>query len=125
MNYQIENINTRLKTKSVQYDQNCRPVDPGVYQQFNEERKGRAVYDFWEKGEPNSQGWLGVIDDNGETVIEGEFKAYTHTGSYSGLMEVCKSIAMENQNLTEFYCIYLNSPDNTPKADLKTKIIFR
>ena len=59
---------------------------------------------------PNSQGWLGVIDDDGETVVEGEFKTYTHTGPYSELMEVCKSIAMENSDLTEFYCIYLNSP---------------
>ena len=122
----MENITARLKTKPVQYDQNCRPNNPGVYQQFNEECKDRAVYDLWEMGISNSQGWLGVVDDdNGETVIESEFKTYTHTGSYLKLMEVCKSIAMENQNLTEFYCIYLNSPDNTPEADLKTKIILR
>ena len=125
MNYRIENVTDRLKTKPVQYNQDCRPDNPSVYQQFDEEFKDRAIYDIWEMSMPNNRGWLGVIDEDGKTVVEGEFETYTHTEPYSGLMEACKSIAMENSNLTEFYCIYLNSAQNTPEQELRTKVILR
>lgn len=125
MDYQIEKVSVRLKTRPVQYNQDCRPDDMSVYPKFDKEFKDRAVYDIWEMSIPNSQGWLGVVDNNGDKVVEGEFKTYAHTGPYSGLMEACKTIAMDNPGLTEFYCIYLNSPDNTPEPDLKTKVILR
>ncbi len=124
MAYQTENITARLKTKPVQYNQDCRPNDPGIYQQFDEEFKDRTVYDIWEMSMPNSLGWLGIIDDDGETVVEGEFKTYTHTGPYSELMEACKDIARRHTDLTEFYCLYLNSPLQVAAKDLQTKIVW-
>ena len=125
MEYQLENIKIRLKTKPVDYDEQCRPVEGTAYENFNKEHADRTVPDIWEKAMPNTRGWLGVVDETGETAIEGEFKTYTHTGPYGGLMEVCKNIAREHPGLTEFYCVYLNSPLEAAPENLQTKIVFR
>lgn len=125
MDYQIENIAVRLKTVPVQFNRECLPEDMGVYSKLDNDFKDRDTFDIWEMGMPNSQGWIGIVDSDGDKTVEGEFKAYTHTGAYSGLRENCKAIAMDNPGLAEFYCIYLNSPQDTPEADLKTKIIVR
>ncbi|MYB39768.1 hypothetical protein F4X86_00540 [Candidatus Saccharibacteria bacterium] len=125
MEYQLENIKVRLKTMPVRYDENCRPPSDAVYQEFDAQNAGREVFDMWEMSMPNSLGWLGVVDEAGETAVEGEFKTYTHAGSYSKLMEVCKGIASSQPSISEFYCIYLNSPADTEEENLRTKIIFK
>ena len=58
-------------------------------------------------------------------MIEGEFKTYTHTGPYPKLMEACMTIGRQHPNLTEFYCIYLNSPLEVPEDNLQAKIVFK
>ena len=88
MQYEEEKIHLRLKTRPVDYGQDCRPVDPTVYQKINEDFKQRPVFDLWEAMFPNSEGWLGVIDEEGDRLIEGTFKTYLHTGSYKDLMEI-------------------------------------
>ena len=109
----------------VQYDGNCRPASDTVYQELDTQNGGREVFDIWEMAMPNSLGWLGVIDEMGETTVEGEFKTYTHKGSYLKLMEICKGIASSQPSISEFYCIYLNSPADTEEKDLRTKVIFK
>lgn len=109
----------------VRYDGDCRPASDAVYREFDAQNKGRETFDVWEMSMPNGLGWLGAVDETGETVVEGEFKTYTHAGSYSKLMEVCKGIAGSQPSISEFYCVYLNSPADTAEEDLRTKIIFK
>lgn len=125
MDYQIEKVSVRLKTVPVQFNQDCLAEDMSAYNQLDNDSKGRAVWDIWEMSLPNSLGWIGVVDPAGDKAVEGEFKAYIYTGAYSSLKETCKAIANDNPGLTEFYCVYLNSPEKTPEADLKTKILVR
>ena len=125
MDFQTEEIKVSLKTQPVDYGENCLPKDKEAYQRFNQEHKNRPKFDIWEKSIPNGQGFLGVINKKGDTIVEGSFKTYTHKGSYSKLMEICKNIATSNPNIVEFYCVYLNSPEEVSENDLKTKIIFR
>lgn len=125
MQYKTETIKVRLKTIPVQYDEHCRPPSDSVYRDFDRQHATREVFDIWEFAMPSAAGWLGIIDAAGETAIEGEFKTYVHTGAYSTLMEACKQIASSQPTISEFYCIYLNSPEDTAEGDLRAKIIFK
>ena len=125
MIYKEETISLRLKTRPVDYGQDCRPTDPDIYQKIDTEFKERAVFDLWEAVLPNARGWLGVVDDEGKQPIEGAYKTYLHTGSYVKLMEAGKEIGRTQPKMTEFYMVYLNSPQDTAEGDLKTKIVFR
>ena len=125
MEYQTETIKLQLKTRPVQFDEDCRPVDPGIYQRLDREFKARAIFDMWEAVLPNSQGWLGIVDEAGETLIEGDYQTYLHTGSYDQLMEIGKAIGRAHPNMTEFYLVYLNSPADTAAENLRTKIVFK
>ncbi len=125
MEYQEEYIKIRLKTKSIEYGEDCRPADPMVYQDFDKEFKDREVFDIWERLEPGSKSWLGIVDDDGEVAIEGNFKTHIHTGAYDNLMEIGKEIGRGYPNMKDFYFVYLNSPLKVEEKDLKTKIVFR
>ena len=123
--YEEERIRLRLKTRPVRYGQDCRPVDSAVYQKIDGDFKQRPVFDLWEAMFPNSEGWLGVIDEEGDRLIEGDFETYIHTGSYKDLMEIGMEIGRTHIKMSEFYFVYLNSPEETAEADLKTKIVFK
>ena len=125
MTYKEERIKVRLKTKPVLYNEDCLPVEEMAYLDFHKENQEREVFDLWEMSMPNSQGWLGVVNEAGETLIEGTFQTYIHQGAYQGLMEVCRNIARQHPKLVEFYCVYLNSPEEVAEANLRTKIVFR
>ena len=125
MQYEQERICLRLKTRPTRYGQDCRPVNPTVYRKMDEDFKQRPVFDLWEAMFPNSEGWLGVIDEGGDRLIEGDFKIYTHTGSYKELMEIGMELGRTHTKMTEFYFVYLDSPEETAKADLRTKIVFK
>ena len=80
------------------------------------------------------KGWIAVeVDKNNlpnnynEFVIElkGEFTAYTHEGSYSGLKHVYRKIMNDHPKAKEFYSLYLNTPNEVDEKDLKTMILFR
>ena len=125
MEYTSEHIKVKLKVVPLEYGENLRPLDPMVYQKLDQEHKGRQTFDIWERMDPRTESWLGLIDDEGEVAVEGDFKTYLHAGSYQELIKVGMQIGREHQHLKDFYFVYLNSPEEVEEKDLKTKIIFR
>ena len=125
MEYTNEHIKIKLKIIPVEYGEDCRPLDPMIYQKLDQKHKGRKVFDIWERMEHKTESWFAVIDDDGEVTVEGDFKTYLHTGSYQDLMKIGMQIGGEHKNLKDFYFVYLNSPEEVEEKDLKTKIVFR
>lgn len=125
MQYVDEDIKVRLKTRSVDYGPDCQPVDPSAYPKFDRDFKSRSKFDIWEAVLMNGQGWLGVVADDGETVIDGRYQTYLHRGSYDRLMELGKQVGRDHPDLVEFYLVYLNSPEEVAEPELQTKIVFR
>ena len=113
MDYQTERLNLRLKTEPVGY-QNCRPADPQAHQRFDAKYRSRTIPDIWEKNLLEGEGWLGCVDEAGETVVDGDCKTCLYTGPYLGLMAAGKRVTQQNPDLTEFYFVYLSPPQNPP-----------
>ena len=125
MDYRLEKICLRLKTRPVSYDQDCRPTDPAAYRQMDRDFERRDVPDLWESMLPGGQGWLGVVDKAADKLIEGDFKTYSHSGSYEELLFVGKKIGGSHPAMTEFYFVYLDSPLDLTAEKLRVKIVFK
>ena len=95
MEYTSEHIKVKLKVIPLEYGEDLRPLDTMVYQKLDQEHKERKVFDMWERMDPRTESWLGVIDDNGEVTVEGDFKTYLHRGSYQELMKIGMQIGRE------------------------------
>ena len=125
MEFKNTNIKVRLRVIPLEYGADCRPLDATIYQQLDQKHQGRKVFDIWERMDPRSESWLGVVDDEGEVVVEGNFKSFLHTGSYQDLMKIGMQIGRQEPAMKDFYFVYLNSPLEVEEKDLKTQILFR
>ena len=122
MKFENEDIKVRLTVIPMEYGADYRPLDSMVYQNLDQEHKGRKIFDLWERMDPRSESWLGVLDDEGAVVVEGTFKTYLHTGSYQDLMKTGMQIGREEPAMKDFFFVYLNSPLEVEEKDLKTKL---
>ena len=125
MEFENKSIKVRLRVIPVEYGADCRPLDATIYQRLDQKHQGRKVFDIWERMDPRSESWLGVVDDQGEVVVEGNFKSFLHTGSYQDLMKIGMQIGRQEAAMKDFYFVYLNSPLEVEEKDLKTQILFR
>lgn len=122
MDYKTEKVNITLETKPGFYFL-FKPFRVN-YRKFNEEKENKDAA-IWEKAAFIGRGWIGAESKNGNKKIEGEFKTYVHTGKYSDLAGVYKTIMKENPKAREFYSVYLNNPEQVGEDETQTKIVFR
>ena len=84
-----------------------------------------------EKGMAFGFGWIGIeieegpVDNKNIIKINQEFSSYQYLGEYKNIGTAYRTIMTDMPEAKEFYNLYLNDPETTPKPERKILILFR